>query len=59
MGEALWSTLSIIALLIVIACIPLGFVQADGRVILQIGVSIVSAVMIIVLWEVVKESFKQ
>lgn len=57
MEKLFWRVASIVALTLFLAFAPLAFVQADGRIILQVLVGIVEGVMVIILWEVVKEAF--
>ncbi|MDA3837244.1 MAG: hypothetical protein PF542_06510 [Nanoarchaeota archaeon] len=52
-----WKVTSIICIVTFLAFAPLAFVQADGRIILQILVSLVLGTMTVILWEVVKEAF--
>ena len=55
----MWKALSVFCLLVVVFFYPLAFVQADGRVILQVLVSAVVTFITITMWEITKEAFKK
>jgi len=54
----MWLVFSIISLAFVLFITPMFYWQADGRIALETFVSFIVGIMVIILWEVVREAYR-
>jgi len=54
----MWLMASILALILLMLFTPMAYWQADGRIALETFVSFIVGIMVIILWEVVREAYR-
>jgi len=54
----MWLMAGILALILLMLFTPMAYWQADGRIALETFVSFIVGIMVILLWEVIREAYR-